>query len=155
MEWRDLIVWVKGIYSKTGWMEDYTGKYIVSSEGEIKTVDGKVIDQKTSKLMPPYKAVILIDENGKEHERLVHRIVATTFKDICGEINQVVNHLDENKFNNSAFNLSWCTIKENFSYGNAREKSIKNLRESIKKKKEEKEKLNKPRRYELINIHEM
>lgn len=136
MEWRDLKVWVQGIHSKTGYTEDYSGIYLVSNEGEIKTINGEIVTQKKSSRMPPYRSVILTDKNGKEHERLVHRIVATTFKDICGEINQVVNHLDENKFNNSAFNLSWCTLKENFEYGHARELSKTNLKKSIQAKKE-------------------
>lgn len=144
MEWRDLKVWVQGLHSKTGYTEDYSGLYFVSDEGEIKTINGEIVTQKKSSRMPPYKAVILTDKNGKDHERLVHRIVATTFKDICGEINQVVNHLDENKFNNFALNLSWCTIKENFEYGHAKELSKINLRKYIQAKKEQ-EKIEKER----------
>lgn len=95
MDWRDLTVWVQGLYSTTGVMEDYSGLYIVSDTGLIKNSSGNLVEEKTSKSMPPYKSVILVDKDGKEHERFVHRIVATTFKDICGDINQVVNHLDE------------------------------------------------------------
>lgn len=137
MEWRDLKVWVQGLYSKTGYTEDYSGLYFVSNEGEIKTINGTTVLQKTSKRMPPYKAVVLTDRNGNDHERLVHRIVATTFKDICGEINQVVNHLDENKLNNFASNLSWCTLKENFEYGHAKELSKINFKKYVQAKKEQ------------------
>lgn len=68
-----------------------------------------------------YKYVkILINE--KEKSCKVHRIVACTFTDVCGEFNEVVNHLDENKNNNSANNLQWTTNKENISWGSINEK---------------------------------
>lgn len=60
--------------------------------------------------------------NGKEKRCKVHRIVATTYQDICGEFNEVVNHLDENKSNNSARNLQWTTNKDNLTWGTLRER---------------------------------
>lgn len=46
MEWRDLKVWVQGLHSKTGHTEDYSGIYLVSNEGEIKTINGEIVTQK-------------------------------------------------------------------------------------------------------------
>lgn len=158
MEWRNLKVWVQGLYSTSGRMEDYSDLYVVSDEGEVKDAAGQTVPQTTSPKMPPYKVVKLTDSNGNSHERYVHRIVATTFSDYCGDINQVVNHLDENKLNNSKFNLSWCTIKENFSYGKAKETSKKNLKLYYKNKKLKEKETNLINEYykhpELISINE-
>ena len=146
MEWRNLKVWVKRNNPQTGVMEDYTGLYLVSSDSDIKTIDGETLAQFESTKMPPYKAVILVDRNGKKRERLVHRIVATSFPEICGEPNEVVNHLDENKLSNAAINLRWTTWKENLQYGTSRERAVANRgkrRESPK-----------PPRPQLVNYNE-
>lgn len=79
-----------------------------------------------------YKCVKIICNDNKERYLKIHRIVASTFFDICGNFNEVINHLDENKFNNSAFNLQWTTNKENLSWGN-----IENVRNNEKKHRSE------------------
>lgn len=56
----------------------------------------------------------------------IHRIIAWTFPEICGEWFEgaVVNHKDENPENNSAFNLEVCTVAYNNTYGTAREREF-------------------------------
>ena len=146
MEWRDLIVRVQSLYSTTGKTEDYTGLYEVSSNGEVRDYKTKeIIVQKFEKSYP-YKFVYLIDLNGNKNKRYIHRIVASTFKDICGEYNEVVNHLDENKFNNCATNLKWRTDEENKNYGTAKERAKINYYKAMAKRrvlKEEKRGTNK------------
>lgn len=73
----------------------------------------------------------------KEKLCKVHRIVATTFRDICGEYNEVVNHLDEDKSNNNASNLRWTTNAENLAWGTINERRAK----TIQKKREDREKM--------------
>ena len=47
---------------------------------------------------------------------LVHRLVAEAFiPRVPGKA--FVNHKDENRANNKADNLEWCTVKENINYG--------------------------------------
>lgn len=60
--------------------------------------------------------------NGVLKNIKVHRIVASSFPEICGDFNEVVNHLDEDKLNNQAQNLKWTTNSENLSWGNIEEK---------------------------------
>jgi len=55
----------------------------------------------------------------------LHRIVAEAFIQNPEGFPQV-NHKDENKNNNSADNLEWCTNAYNRHYGNGMRKSIEN-----------------------------
>lgn len=54
--------------------------------------------------------------NGKTKKMfMVHRLVALHF--VKGyQVGLVVNHLNENKIDNRAENLEWCTHKKNFQY---------------------------------------
>lgn len=60
-------------------------------------------------------------EDGKKHCHYVHRIVARNFVPNPMGLSQV-NHIDENKQNNRADNLEWCTPKYNARYGRRNEK---------------------------------
>ena len=92
----------------------YEGIYAVSNFGEIAALDQK---GNISKLMSPkdngkgYKAVNL---RGKM--KYVHRLVAEAF--IPNPNNYpCVNHKDESRDNNVAYNLEWCTYSYNSKYG--------------------------------------
>ena len=58
---------------------------------------------------------------GKSKYHFVHRIVATAFIDNPENLPQI-NHKDENKKNNKAENLEWCTSKYNKNYGRRAER---------------------------------
>lgn len=57
---------------------------------------------------------------GKREDKSVHRLVAEYFVENKDNL-PVVNHIDENKLNNSADNLEWCTYKYNRNYGTAKD----------------------------------
>ena len=64
-------------------------------------------------------------KNKKPYSRLVHRLVAEAFVDNQNGYKEV-NHIDEDKSNNRADNLEWCTRTHNILYGKAgKERYIK------------------------------
>lgn len=104
-------------------LDDYT----VNDSGDVFDSTG----QKLKEFMRSGYKYVRLNINGKERLCKVHRIVATTFNDICGEFNEVVNHLDENKENNSAINLRWTTNEENKSWGTIKERTRKTIAKNM------------------------
>lgn len=105
---------------------DFTGKYMVSNRGVVKSVDrfskqnqffrGRVIAQRDSskshvRSKTKYKTVTLYD-NGESVDVEIHRLVATAFVP-NPDGKKCVNHKDGNGLNNNADNLEWCTFSEN------------------------------------------
>lgn len=97
----------------------------VNEDGDVFDASGEKIP---TEVIKGYKRVRVVVD-GKERPCKVHRIVASTFPDICGEFNQVVNHLDEDKFNNKASNLRWVSVKENNTWGTA----VQRRKETVKR----------------------
>ena len=106
----------------------YEDFYEVSSEGRVRSKgrfvngnggssfwkDGRILKPQTRK--HGYLGVWLYTGESKKQVS-VHRLVAEAF---CSrEDGQTeVNHLNEDKQDNRAINLAWCTKSENCSYGN-------------------------------------
>ena len=99
--------------------------------------DGRIWAKKKKKhfLVPQdnngYKRVC-ITINGVKKSRTVHRIVAETFLENPDNLPQI-NHKDENKANNDASNLEYCTAKYNTNYGTRPERVAKSRREKASK----------------------
>lgn len=96
------------------WREyDNTG-YFISYEGEI-------YSQRTQRLLNKvatnegYERVFLRKE-GSSKQTLVHRLVAITWLGLDEDSEQVVNHKDGNKGNNSVSNLEIISKKENVQH---------------------------------------
>ena len=107
-------------------IDGFEGRYQISSEGRIKSVDVYTIDTigrrqlhrgkflKVRYDKDGYKKISLYD--GKSYS--IHRLVAQAF--IPNPNNYpIINHKDENKQNNCVENLEWCTYKYNANYGTA------------------------------------
>lgn len=62
---------------------------------------------------------LTVQIHGKD--RFIHRLVATAFYDNPDNLPQV-NHKDENKQNNRAENLEWCSSSYNVKYGTGRQR---------------------------------
>ena len=108
-------------------IEGYEGLYKFSNRGNVKSLERTVWDSrgyyrtvherilKAGKDRYGYLFVILCKE-GIRKAYYVHRLVATAFCE-----NQMgytdVNHIDEDKTNNCANNLEWCSKSYNNNYG--------------------------------------
>jgi hypothetical protein len=63
-----------------------------------------------------YLQVYLSDGCGKIKTFCIHRLVCEAFHE-NPENKPCVNHIDEDKTNNTASNLEWCTVAENLNHG--------------------------------------
>jgi hypothetical protein len=98
----------------------------VNDNGRVydKPVAGKVMGQTVKS--HGYKAVTLT-KDGICKEFYVHRLVAEAFIPNPDGL-PMVNHKDEDKTNNFAENLEWCTNEYNVNYGTAKERRAKKIR---------------------------
>ena len=102
--------------------------YAVSDKGRIR-------NNKTNKIMKsiPYKngylgVGLMID--GKQKKFRIHRLVGEYFVPNPNNLPQI-NHKDENKINNNALNLEWCTAKYNICYGSKIKRTIDKISKKI------------------------
>ena len=97
----------------------YNGKYQISNLGRIRDTNYRNTNKiKIRKILINnwgYQYV-KITENGKIIHYFIHRLVYETF---IGKIpdNMQVNHIDEDKTNNSLSNLNLLSPKDNSNYG--------------------------------------
>lgn len=68
-----------------------------------------------------YKVVYLSISPNKRIIKKVHRLVAEAFIPNVDNLPQV-NHKDENRLNNSVYNLEWCSAKYNANHGTRKDK---------------------------------
>ena len=119
---------------------DFTGKYEVSSEGDIRSLDRLVSGPHGEKRMLTGKTIKhIVDKNGYHIVHLfddgvssmfkVHRIVAEAFIENPDDL-PLVNHKDENPANNTVDNLEWCDSQYNATYGCGVEKRVKAYKKS-------------------------
>lgn len=104
-------------------IKNYEGLYQVSNIGRVKSLERMFINKRGRKqhikerILKPgtnhngYFYVSLSDDRGKAKGFLVHRLVCEAFHENPKD-KPCVNHIDENKTNNTATNLEWCTRKQ-------------------------------------------
>ena len=108
-------------------IDGYEGFYEVSYSGHVRSVNrvlscgrhvkGVVLKECGN----PYLQVTLA-KNGKAINYLIHGLVARAFIDNPDNL-PCVNHRDENKHNNRADNLEWCTYGYNMEYSQVSKKA--------------------------------
>lgn len=100
-------------------IEGYEG-YMVSSDGRIYSRKRKIIMRQVT-ARNGYKRISL----KRGQSVAVHRLVAKAFIPNPNNYPEI-NHIDENKINNSVDNLEWCTRKYNVNYGSCKRKRVLN-----------------------------
>ena len=109
----------------------YEGLYQVSDAGRVRSLDRVDRFGRThvGRILRPtvqrngYIFVNLSDR-GRQKHALIHRLVAECFVENVHCFNEV-NHINEDKADNSASNLEWCVHKYNMNYGTARARTAK------------------------------
>jgi hypothetical protein len=99
------------------------------SNYEIYPEEGKIWSYKSKRYVGAqvtngYWQVGLYDDNGERHMFQLHRVI---WMAVNGDIPEglEINHIDENKSNNSISNLNLMTRKENINYGTGIQRSAK------------------------------
>ena len=69
-------------------------------------------------------------KNGKNHTRLVHRLVALEFLPNPENL-PLVNHIDECSVHNDVSNLEWVSYSDNSNHGTRNERIIRNRRDPV------------------------
>lgn len=105
-------------------IQGYEGLYKVSSLGRVKNKRGLIMSPKIH-----HRGYIQIGlyKDKKSKNLYIHRLVAQAFIPNPDNL-PYVNHKDENKLNDRADNLEWCTPEYNNSYGDFIKKSMQSAK---------------------------
>lgn len=99
-------------------VKGYEGLYQVSNMGNVRSLhkSGAHMKNIATQKMPNGYLTVHLSKNGKASRIGIHRLVALAFLEKIEGCTQV-NHINENKEDNRADNLEWCSQKYNNSYG--------------------------------------
>lgn len=103
-------------FDKNEWkfIPNYENRYIINKEGIIKSLitNTYIEDNYNINYEQSYKCIKLINNEGIRNCFFIHRLVYQTF---VGEIdkNMVIDHIDQNKFNNRLENLRMVSQSDN------------------------------------------
>ena len=107
--------------------------YEVSSEGRVRSLgNDKTRKTKILRLLMSSNGYLQVglSKEGKKKFFSVHRLVAVTFVPNMFNLNEV-NHINEDKTDNRAENLMWCSRKENCNFGTRTQRMSENRSKSV------------------------
>ena len=111
----------------------YEGIYQISNKGNVRRltfVNNVVSKSKIHPIKPTDNGngylIVGLKINGTRKNHYIHRLVADAF---CPKRRgaKVVNHIDFDKYNNTADNLEWCTQKQNVQASSHRMNHAKSI----------------------------
>jgi len=112
----------------------YEGFYEVSNLGRVKrletrvnsNVGGRTVRERILKNIPTYQGYLKVHlcVDNKRIKKNVHRLVAEAFIPNPNNL-PCINHRDENKTNNTVWNLEWCDVLYNNTYGTMQARGLK------------------------------
>ena len=122
-------------------IKGYEGLYQVSNMGRVKSLERKVRHWRGGELTIKERILkpgmdrggyllVTLCAGGKQKTLKVHRLVCQAFHK-NHENKPCVNHIDEDKTNNAASNLEWCTYEENNNHGTHNERMAKTLNKPV------------------------
>ena len=101
--------------------------YYISDRGHVRH-GGRLLDPYPN--TRGYMQVRIFYLDGTMSKVFVHRLVAEHFVPNTSMLPEI-NHKDEDKYNNSAANLEWCTSKDNNNYGTKAARTKMNRKKHI------------------------
>lgn len=123
-------------------IKNYEGWYEISDYGRVRSL-GRFVNHpnkgfksfRKGKIISPGKTkdgylFVRISKNQKIKNIRINRLVAQTFISNPNDYPQV-NHKDEDKTNNRASNLEWCTAKYNANYGSRNKQITKKISKKV------------------------
>lgn len=98
--------------------------------------DGRIYSYKKKRFLKPvtmkngYQIVCLYDNEGKQKNYYLHRVVWESVTSEPIPSNMQINHIDENKENNARSNLELLSPKQNCNYGSRNSRIANNTNRS-------------------------
>ena len=125
-------------------IKGFEGKYQVSNMGNVKSLERTVWNSARGYYKTVHERIlkgrktgndylqVLLSKDGKAKGYLVHRLVASAFCENPHGFKEV-NHIDEDKTNNCADNLEFCSRSYNMTYNDRAKKVGKKVAEKLSK----------------------
>lgn len=117
-------------------IKGFEGIYKVSNMGHVYSPSHIIETETGSRLVPEREIAQYVGRNGylrvnltKDKKRTsfpVHRLVAMAFVKNPFH-HQIVNHKNENKHDNRAINLEWCSNTYNLQYGTTQKRRVQKI----------------------------